>query len=108
MKRCRVQIIEDAEHDLFEIFSYVAAHDSLESAAYVLDELQALCVSLVEQPLRGHIPPELDRVGITDYREIHFKPYRAIYEVDGNDVFIHCVLDGRRDIQSILERRLIR
>ena len=108
MKRYRVQIIEDAEHDLFEIFRYVAAHDSLESAAYVLDQLQELCVSLVEQPLRGHIPPELDRVGITDYREVHFKPYRAIYEVDGHNVFIHCVLDGRRDLEETLILRAMR
>jgi hypothetical protein len=28
--------------------------------------------------------------------------------VVGQTVFIHCVLDGRRDIQSVLERRLIR
>ncbi len=108
MKRYRVQIIEDAEHDLLEIFSYVASHDSIENATHVLDELEALCLSLAELPSRGHIPPELDRVGISDFREVHFKPYRAIYEVVGQTVFIHCVLDGRRDIQSVLERRLIR
>ena len=108
MKRYQVQIIDDAEHDLFDIFQYVASHDSFENATNLLDELQALCLSLSEQSLRGHIPPELDHVGITDYREVHFKPYRAIYEVVGNYVYIHCVLDGRRDIQSILQQRLIR
>ena len=108
MKNFRFQIIEDAEHDLFDIFNYVASHDSIENATHLLDELQALCLSLAEHPFRGHIPPELDRVGITGYREVHFKPYRAIYEVVGQQVYIHCVLDGRRDIKSILERRVIR
>lgn len=108
MKQYRVRLIEDAEHDLSDIFSYVASHDSIDNATRLLDELEALCQSLANLPFRGHIPPELERVGVTDYREVHFKPYRAIYEVEGQNVYIHCVLDGRRDLQSILERRIIR
>ncbi|MCA1779686.1 MAG: type II toxin-antitoxin system RelE/ParE family toxin, partial [Xanthomonadaceae bacterium] len=63
---------------------------------------------LTELPERGHVPPELDRIGVTNYREVSFKPYRVIYEVIRQEAFIHCVLDGRRDIPSLLERRLIR
>ena len=44
----------------------------------------------------------------TGYREVHFKPYRIIYEIVGRKVFIHCVLDGRRAVQELLERRLLR
>lgn len=108
MSHYRVQIIEDAENDLLDIFNYVASHDSLEHATSLLGNLEALCLSLSEHPLRGHVPPELDHVGVMNYREVHFKPYRAIYEVQGQYVYIHCVLDGRRDIQTVLERRLIR
>lgn len=108
MKRYRVRITEEAEQDLIDIYRYVATHDSVEKAAYVLDQLESLCSSLAELPLRGHIPPELDRIGVRNYLEVHFKPYRVIYEVIRQDVFIHCVLDGRRDMQSLLERRLVR
>ena len=108
MKRYRVRMTEEAERDLIDIYSYVAIHDSVEKAAHVLDQLEPRCSSLAESPLRGHIPPELDRIGVTSYREVHFKPYRIIYEVIGQDVFVHCVLDGRRDMQSVLERRLVR
>jgi len=59
-------------------------------------------------PQRGHIPPELARIAVTTYREVHFKPYRVIYEVVGDEVFVHCVIDGRRDMQLLLERRLVR
>jgi toxin ParE1/3/4 len=52
--------------------------------------------------------PELERIGVCGYREIHFKPYRIIYQIAGQKVFIHCVLDGRRAMQEILERRLLR
>ena len=108
MKRYRVRLTEDAEQDLIDIYRYIALHDSVENADYVLDQLESLCSRLTELPERGHVPPELDRVGVTNYREVNFKPYRAIYEVIRQDIFIHCILDGRRDIPSLLERRLIR
>jgi toxin ParE1/3/4 len=106
--RYRVRISEEAEQDLFDIHRHIAIHDSVEKATYVLDQLEPLCSSLADLPMRGHIPPELDRIGVTNYRELHFKPYRIIYEVIGQDVFIHCVLDGRRDMQALLERRVVR
>jgi toxin ParE1/3/4 len=108
VKRYRVRVIADAEQDLVDIYNYVAIHDTPESAELVLDSLEAQCLRLAELPLRGHIPPELERVGVMAYREVHFKPYRIIYEVSGQNVFIHGVLDGRRDLQSHLERRLLR
>lgn len=108
MKRYRVRLAQDAEQDLIDIYRYIAIHDSAEKAAYLLDQLESLCSRLTELPERGHVPPELDRIGVTNYREVHFKPYRVIYEVIKQDVFIHCIIDGRRDMQSLLERRLIR
>jgi len=108
VRRYRVRIAEEAEQDLIDIYRYVTTHDSVEKATYVLDQLESLCSGLAELPLRGHIPPELDRIGMTNYREVHFKPYRVIYEVIKQDVSIHCILDRRRDMQSLLERRLVR
>ena len=108
MKRYRVRLADEAQQDIVDIYRYVATHDSVKSAGYLLDELEKLCAELSSLPQRGHLPPELERVSVTAYREVHFKPYRVIYEVVGREVFVHCVLDGRRDMQSLLERRLLR
>ena len=108
MKAYRVRIIEDAEQDLIDIYTYVAASESVERANDLLRQLEALCRGLVRLATRGHVPPELERIGVTDYRELHFKPYRIIYQIRGANVYVHCVLDGRRDMQSLLERRLLR
>ena len=108
MKRYLVRLAEEAERDLIDIYRYIATHDTVESAERVLAGLEALCASLAELPGRGHIPPELERIGVMNFREVHFKPYRVIYEIAGHNVFIHCILDGRRDMQSLLERRLMR
>ena len=108
MKPYRVRLAEDAELDLIDIYSYISLQDSVENADYVLDQLETLCSRLTELPERGHIPPELDQISVTNYREVNFKPYRVVYEVIRQDVFIHCIIDGRRDMSSLLQRRLIR
>jgi toxin ParE1/3/4 len=47
-------------------------------------------------------------LGITEYREVHHDPYRIIYRVFERRVVVYCVLDGRRDMQSLLQMRLLR
>ena len=104
----QVLVVADAEEDIFDIYKYVLRADGRNRADHLLAKLQETCQSLAEIPRRGHSPPELERVGVRGYREIHFKPYRIIYQIVGKKVFIHCVLDGRRNLQEILERRLLR
>lgn len=108
MSRFKIRITASAEDDLVDLFFYIAKHDCEKNALHVIDQLEKLILSLDENPQRGHIPPELDQKGIKDYKEVHFKPYRVIYEIIGSDVAILCCVDGRRDMQSLLERRLFR
>ncbi len=46
-------------------------------------------------------------MGIREYRETRFKPYRVIYRIMGRRVFVHLIADGRRDMRTLLERRLL-
>ena len=108
MKKFELVIDNDAEDDLFDIYTYVALNDSVEKADRLFGALRTTCLKLKSFPLRGNIPSELFEVGVIEFRELHFKPYRIIYSIDGSTVLVHCVLDGRRDIQSILQERLLR
>ena len=107
MKHC-VSLAETAEIDIYEIHLYVEMHDSLERADTLLDGIWQTIPSLAIMPDRGHCPPELERIGIREFREIHFKPYRIVYSILENDVVVHCILDGRRDMQTLLHHRLLR
>jgi len=60
-----------------------------------------------ESPERGTYPKELLALGIRDYREIFFKPYRVIYQVIGDKAHVLLIVDGRRDRQALLQRRLL-
>lgn len=91
-----------------EILRYVADNDSPVNAGKLLDGIEHAVSALVEMPERGHYPPELVRLGIHDFREVHCKPYRIIYAIAGKTVTVHAVLDGRRDMQTLLQQRLLR
>jgi toxin ParE1/3/4 len=103
-----VFVTQDAEDDIFSIFIYVLENDSENSANYVFQKLKETCLSLLSLPDRGHTPPELERINVYNYKEIHFKPYRIIYQIVDNKVYILCVFDGRRELQEVLENRLFR
>ena len=40
--------------------------------------------------------------------DIHVKVFRIIYQIIETVVFIHCILDGRRDIPETLQQRNLR
>jgi toxin ParE1/3/4 len=102
-----VLLIEDAADDLNDLYTFISQHDSPAKAEYVLQQIEEKFTSLSEHPERGVYPKELIALGIRDYREIFFKPYRIIYRVEGESVYVYLVVDDRRDMQTLLQRRLL-
>lgn len=103
-----VALSAGAEHDLEELYDYIVLSDSRENANYVLDRLWDMTERLSAAPERGSYPKELLALGIRDYRQAFFKPYRIIYRVFDSLVVVYLIIDGRRDLQSLLTRRLLR
>jgi toxin ParE1/3/4 len=105
--RLGVLLTEDAERDLEDIYGYIAEFDSPKNAGRVLARLLEATERLAAFPERGSQPKELRSVGIREYRQVLFGAYRIVYRVIGRQVIIHVVADGRRDMQALLERRLL-
>ena len=103
----KVFLTEDAANDLSEIYSYIRAQDSPQKAEYVLGQIEKKFISLSELPERGVYPKELLSLGIREYREIFFKPYRIIYRILNKTIYVFLIADGRRDMQALLQRRLL-
>lgn len=113
-----VQLTDDAVRDLEEICDYIEQHDAPGKAEHVLQQIEQAFSSLSKHPRRGNYPKELLDIGIREYREIFFKPYRIIYRVMGNNprlkmsgagsLYVLVIADGRRDMQTLLQRRLLR
>ena len=102
-----VLLTKSAEQDLEAIYDYITEFDCVANANYVLDQLMKIVQSLSRFPERGNYPKELVALGIKEYRQASFKPYRVIYRVTGSQVIIYLIVDGRRDMQLVLARRLL-
>ena len=64
--------------------------------------------SLQNHPKSGRIVPELERQSITKYRELIQEYYRIVYEISGNKVIVHTIIDGRRNFEEIIISKLSR
>lgn len=107
MKRFEVLLTDSANRDIEEIYEYVATNEGIARANHVLARIEDVIESLARFPQRGPYPRELTALGIREYRQAFFKPYRLIYRIAGQRVYVYLVADGRRDMQSLLTRRLL-
>lgn len=102
-----VELTQGAENDLEEIHTYLTVNRSPEDADALLDEFIDVIESLENFPLRGNVPEELDALGIREFRQVLLRQYRLIYRTTSTKVSIMVIADGRRDMQTLLERRLL-
>ena len=100
-------LTNDAARDLDELYDYITLHDAPQKADYVLGQIERAFSRLSKFPERGAHPKELRALGILEYREIFFKPYRIIYRVVNKNVYVLLIADGRRDMHTLLQRRLL-
>ena len=103
-----VRLTDDAARDLEEIFDYLSRQHAPSRAEHVLDRIEEAFQALSAFPQRGSYPRELLDLGLREYREVFFKPYRIIYRVLEDGVCVMVVADGRRDMRALLQRRLLR
>lgn len=102
-----VQWTDTAQHDLTSIVRHIAA-DDVAAARGVADRLRRKAANLTAFPSRGRIVPELKTVGVLQYRELIERPWRIVYRIERDAVFVIAVLDSRRDMETVLLERLVR
>lgn len=107
MRRYEVLLTDGAEQDPEGVYDYIVATDSHGAANRVLDRLSTVAEDLSDHPERGSHPRELLSLGIREYRQVFFKPYRVIYRIVEHRVYIMIVADGRRDMEALLTRCLL-
>ena len=103
----RVYLTQHALRDLQELDDHLLNSESAGRADYVLKKIESLLESLAESPDRGSRPKELLELGIAEYRQVFFKPYRIIYTLKEENIYIVLIADGRRDMETLLQRRLL-
>ena len=103
----QVLLTRGAEEDLESIYDYISQFDCVANADYVLDQVMEIAQSLAHMPERGSYPKELLALGIKEYRQVFFKPYRLIYRVMDDQVIVYLFFYFFLDMQAVLGRRLL-
>lgn len=102
-----VFLTDAVARDMAELYDYLERHVGRGTADHVLVQIEKAFASLSETPHRGAFPKELLSLGIREYRELYFKPYRLLYRILDPNVYVLAIADGRRDLQALLQRRLL-
>ena len=102
-----VIVSQFAEDDLNEIVEYYFSLNP-NYVENIVSEFETNVLSLQQYPKRGRIVPELDRQGISQYRELMQGFYRIVYEISEDKVIVHTIIDGRRNFEDIIISKLSR
>ena len=82
------------------------AVESRSNAAKVFKKIQDKTSRLYHSPERGRIVPELKDFGIVQFRELVIPPWRIMYRVSENRVYVLSVIDSCQNVEDILLKRL--
>ena len=104
----KVVFLQSARTDLQGIRRYVIAKFGPQTWRETSAKIQGDVAQLEALPYNGQIPAELSEMGFRNYRQIVSGMNRVIYEIDDPMVYIHLVVDTRRDLKDVLARLLLR
>jgi plasmid stabilization system protein ParE len=103
----RVEILHSAKSDLKEIKSHLTRQFSAASWQQTYDSLKQALRRIETQPYAGSMPEEIERLNLSQYRQVVCGMNRIIYEVRDKTIYVHIIADTRKNLQSLLLKRLI-
>lgn len=106
-KTYKLKWTTNAKDDILNIVSYIK-NDSPSIANDVYQTIKEKAHSSNFFPLKGRVVPELQKEGITLYRELVASPWRIIYKVGNDTVYIMTIVDSRQNIEELLLQKLLR
>ena len=75
--------------------------------ARAVNPMTSIIATLAKFPERGSHPREMLALGISDFRQVVSNPWRVLYRIIGQRVYIVLIADGRRDMRGLLAQRLL-
>ena len=107
MNKYKVKWTKTSKNDLERIIGYIAERDSVSTASKIYKKIKDCAGNIENYPKKGKIVPELSKHNIISYFEHIILPWRIVYRIENEIVYILAVIDGRRNIEDILMDRFI-
>ena len=103
----KVVILQSAETDLKELRTYLIKQFSTQAWQSTYTSLKAAIRQLGMQPYAGSIPQEIEKLHLSQYRQILSGMNRIIYEVREQTAYVHIIADTRKSLPTLLMKRLL-
>jgi len=103
-----VVFLKSAEQDLRELRTYIVKNFGKAAWQASYTGIKDAVSAIQSFPLGGNIPEELERLNLTQFHQVLSGMNRIIYEVRQGTIYIHIVCDTRKDMKTLLAKRLLR
>ncbi|HRO57728.1 MAG TPA: type II toxin-antitoxin system RelE/ParE family toxin [Burkholderiaceae bacterium] len=103
----RAVLLAGAEEDLKELRRYIVRSFGNTAWRETYEKIRASVRSVQRFPRGGSIPDEVVDVGLQQYRQVVSGMNRILHEVREEVIYIHVIFDTRRDMRTLLSRRLL-
>jgi plasmid stabilization system protein ParE len=104
----KLVILEEAQEDAKDLRRYILKGFGTETWKQTSTQLAVTFGNIRQFPHSGYVPAELSDFGGLNFREALSGQNRVIYEVRDGTIYIHVVTDTRRDLRTLLQKRLLR
>jgi len=98
---------QDSAEDLEDIIQYINDRSGKEMAKSIYKRIIYKIENASVFPGSGRKVPELDVLGDSGIHEVIESPWRIIYRITENELHIISVIDGRRNVEELLYKKII-
>jgi toxin ParE1/3/4 len=104
----KYRILPTARIGIDELRSYIVRTFGWDTWRQTSAHIQESITQVRRHPESGHTPVELEGFVDESFRQILSGKNRIIYQVRDDTIFIHLIVDTRRDLQALLQRIVLR
>jgi toxin ParE1/3/4 len=104
----KVVILNPAKQDTKELRSYIIRNFGQNVWQDTYSKIKQTLLNIRDFPDSGSIPEELNGFISNGYRQALSGMNRIIYQKTEDIIYIHLIVDSRRDLNDILTKRLLR
>jgi toxin ParE1/3/4 len=98
---------KDAGEEFVEIISWYKYNTGKNVAQKIYTKINSQIKKLKDMPENGKRAQILKDIWINDYRQIIQDHWIIYYKVEGQSIHIVSVIDGRRNLEEILYKKII-
>lgn len=100
----KTKLLDSGKAELLRVRRYVIEAFGMAVWEESYAQIRASIERIREYPECGHIVDELSCITANRFRELRSGKNRIIYEVRGDTIYVHLIIDQRRDLTALLQK----